>query len=82
MYVKARGEDYFYPSGKHEIQWVCNCDCNPSIDILVKASNLNCKNPILSCGCKLHDKKATDMIYQVNMVSDGRPIPIKSFILI
>lgn len=57
MYVKARGEDYFYPSGKHEIQWVCNCDCNPSIDVLVKASNLNCKNPILSCGCKLHDKK-------------------------
>ena len=51
LVVKARGEDKFYPSGRHEAQWICNCDCNPNKDLLIVASNLNTKNFQKSCGC-------------------------------
>ena len=80
MYVKARGEDKFYPSGRHEAQWICNCDCNPNKDLLIVASNLNTK--IFRSHAGVIIKKETDMIYQMNMELDLQTIQTLNFTLI
>ena len=48
--VLGRGEDYISPSGKHNSQWWCICDCPEHNILLVRISNLTSNNT-KSCGC-------------------------------
>lgn len=50
LLVVKRGEDLIKKSGKHEIRWLCQCDCgNPNLS-LVLGYNLKNGNT-KSCGC-------------------------------
>lgn len=48
LLVVKRTEDYIFPSGKHAVQYLCQCDCGNSI--VTKGYSLLHKNK-QSCGC-------------------------------
>lgn len=47
--VVKRVEDYVYPNGYREVQWLCNCDCGN--EVVVRGKALTKKNTTQSCGC-------------------------------
>ena len=63
--VIRRGPDHILPSGKHIVQWYCQCDCgNPNL-ILVYTDNLRRKNTE-SCGC-LNKEKISNAQKEYNL---------------
>lgn len=46
--VEGRGKDYIKPSGKHEVTFICKCDCGSIKEI--RSSNLK-NGTTKSCGC-------------------------------
>ena len=53
--VVERAEDYTYPSGNKDRQWLCRCDCGNEI-VVKKAYLMSGKDQ--SCGCAKAEKKA------------------------
>ena len=47
--VVKRVENYVYPNGYHDVQWLCRCDCGN--EIVVRAKALTKNNGTKSCGC-------------------------------
>lgn len=62
-------EDYVSPSGKHESQWVCQCDCGNPTNIIVRGSHLK-DGGTKSCGClkEGYNKKYNDYKIENNIV--------------
>lgn len=52
LVVIERAEDHIQPNGKHQIQWLCKCDCGN--EVVVRGSNLKNGNS-KSCGCLQKD---------------------------
>lgn len=55
-------EDYIKPNGKHEAQWLCQCNCAEHNYIIVVGYRLTKKNGTRSCGC-LRKEKALNTMY-------------------
>ena len=47
--VLHRVEDRIYPSGTHEVRWLCRCDCGNETEVAGKS--LRAENGTKSCGC-------------------------------
>lgn len=47
-------DDYVSPKGRHEAQWLCECNCQDKNMIIVRVSQLKSKNT-KSCGCLQKD---------------------------
>ena len=47
--VLHRAEDRIQPSGKHEIRWLCRCDCGNETEVAGKS--LRAEKGTKSCGC-------------------------------
>lgn len=50
--VLQRVEDHYYPSGRHDIQYKCRCDCGKELNVL--GIHL-CSGHTKSCGCFRQD---------------------------
>ena len=48
--IIKRAEDYISPSGKHYIQWLCECSCSGKNKIIVQSKHLR-SGHTKSCGC-------------------------------
>lgn len=48
--VVRRGEDLVKKNGKHEVRWLCRCDCGNPNEVLALGYNLKNSNT-QSCGC-------------------------------
>lgn len=48
--VIKRYDDYVDPSGKHYVQWLCECSCPEHNKIVVQSKHLRCGHT-KSCGC-------------------------------
>ena len=59
--VIERAEDHIQPNGKHQIQWLCKCDCGS--EVIVRGSNLKNGNT-KSCGCL--QKEMTSVLNQLH----------------
>ena len=46
--VLSRAEDHFYPSGRHDVQYLCKCDCGALVTVL--GIHLRSGHTV-SCGC-------------------------------
>lgn len=57
--VIKRAEDWIQPSGKHVIQWLCECDCKNKTRIIVRGSHLRSKHT-KSCGCLQEEVRHTN----------------------
>lgn len=50
LIVKKQTEDYVKPSGKHEIQWICECRCGLNKEFIVLDYKIK-SGHTKSCGC-------------------------------
>ena len=57
--VMGRGEEHYFPNGRHRDRWICKCECRNVKSIL--GPDLR-NNSVKSCGCLL--KKGTHKIVQ------------------
>lgn len=48
--VVKRADDYVSPSGNHNVQWLCKCDCEENKYIVVSGGSLT-RGLTKSCGC-------------------------------
>ena len=48
LHVVQRAEDHYYPSGRHDVQYLCKCDCGNTINVL--GIHLRSGHTV-SCGC-------------------------------
>lgn len=53
LVVVKRAEDYIKPDGRHEVQWLCRCDCGN--EIIVRTHCLT-SGHTKSCGCLQKEK--------------------------
>lgn len=67
--VVKRGEDLIKKNGKHEVRWLCECDCGNPDYVLVLAYNLKNSNT-QSCGCE-HLKNAKEQ-GKNNLLKQGK----------
>lgn len=76
--VIKRTEDYITPSGKHYVQWLCECSCSDKNIIIVESKHLRYGHT-KSCGCIKQEhmqtlgydsRKYTQCDLTGNMVSD------------
>lgn len=57
--VLRRIEDYYYPSGRHDVRYACKCDCGSEINVL--GIHLR-SGHTLSCGCLRAEKARNKML--------------------
>lgn len=46
--VESRTDDHYYPSGRHDVQYICRCDCGSVVTVL--GIHLRSEHTV-SCGC-------------------------------
>lgn len=55
--VLEQAEDYVGPDGRHQAQWLCECECENHTLVIVRGSSLKKKTkPTQSCGCLWREK--------------------------